>query len=156
MSKNSGPYQGIAATLLALGLATSTLAVASPGVVRGETDGSAPSVVDLEPTRDSRMHLKLDRSEPAADATIEQSPETIRLWFSQSPQIAGTSVRVVPSGGEPMEVEKAVLADEDDKLVLADVLQELSSGAYTVHWRAMAADGHIVRGEFDFRVRIAR
>lgn len=102
------------------------------------------------------LHLELERSEPAADSTVGEAPTEIRLWFTQSPQIDGTSVRVLPMGGEPLETGDARLADDDDQLVLTSVDTPLADGRYEVRWRAMARDGHVVRGTFEFRVDIAR
>lgn len=102
------------------------------------------------------LHLELERSEPAADATLDEAPTEIRLWFTQSPQIDGTSVRVLPVGGEPLETGNARLAEDDDQLVLSSLAAPLANGRYEVRWRAMARDGHVVRGTFEFRVDIAR
>ena len=102
------------------------------------------------------LHLQLERSEPAADSTVHETPAEIRLWFTQSPQIDGTSVRVLPVGGEPLETGDARLAEADDRLVLASLAAPLANGRYEVSWRAMARDGHVVRGTFEFRVDIAR
>jgi methionine-rich copper-binding protein CopC len=101
------------------------------------------------------LHLALDRSAPEADQVVT-GVERISLWFTQSPQISGTSIRVVPEGGEPLELGKARMSGEDDTLILLDVSQPLASGAYRIHWRAMAQDGHTVRGDFGFRVQAAR
>jgi len=108
------------------------------------------------PSPANEMHLQLERSEPAADATVHEAPTEIRLWFTQSPQIDGTSVRVLPVGGEPLETGDAHLAEEDDELVLASLAEPLASGRYEVRWRAMARDGHVVRGTFEFQVDTAR
>lgn len=108
------------------------------------------------PRSSGDLHLQLERSEPEADATVDEAPSEIHLWFSQSPQIDGTSVRVLPVGGEPLRTGDARLAKDDDHLVLASLDQPLASGRYEVRWRAMARDGHIVRGTFEFRVDIAR
>lgn len=101
-----------------------------------------------------RLHLQLDRSSPEADATVESPPE-IRLWFSQVPQAEATSLRLI-QGNEPLETG-ALEPDPDDPSVFAASIPEpLSPGSYTVAWRTMAADGHVVRGDFRFTVRAAR
>ena len=100
-----------------------------------------------------RLHLQLDRSAPEADATVP-APSEIRLWFSQAPQAAGTSLRLIRDG-EPLEIGE-LKADPEDATVYAVALESpLAPGAYTVAWRAMAADGHVVRGEFPFTVQAA-
>lgn len=103
--------------------------------------------LDAEPS----LHLQLDRSAPGADATVA-SPSEIRLWFSQVPQAGATSARLIHDGG-PVEAMGELKADPDDATVFAaPVAGALTPGLYTVSWRAMAADGHVVRGDFDFTV----
>jgi methionine-rich copper-binding protein CopC len=98
------------------------------------------------------VHLQLDRSHPAADTTLA-SPGEIRLWFSQVPQASATSVRLIRDG-EPVTALGELKADPDDgKVFAAPIRSELPNGAYLVSWRTMAADGHVVRGDFSFNVQ---
>jgi len=97
------------------------------------------------------FHLQLDRSYPAADTTLP-SPTEIRLWFSQVPQATATSLRLIRNG-EPVAAVGDLQADASDGKVFAAPLRDtLPAGSYTVSWRTMAADGHVVRGDFDFTV----
>lgn len=141
------------ARIAALGtLVAATAAFGPAGAVDGDAvRPAAPGVIDGE-----AMHLELERSEPAADAAVHESPTEIRLWFTQTPEIEGTSVRVLPVGGEPLETGDARLAEDDDTLVVATLGAPLANGRYEVRWRALARDGHVVRGTFEFQVDIAR
>lgn len=138
---------------VALGtLVVATAAFGPAGAADGEVIHAAvTAVIDVD-----AMHLELVRSEPAADSTVTESPTEIRLWFTQSPEIEGTSVRVLPVGGEPLGSGDARLADDDDTLVLAPLAAPLAQGRYEVRWRALARDGHVVRGTFEFQVDMAR
>jgi methionine-rich copper-binding protein CopC len=101
---------------------------------------------------DLAAHLQLDRSAPEADTTVE-SPAEIRLWFSHVPQASATSMRLIRNGA-PVEGVGALQPDEGDESVFAAPVEgPLEDGAYTVSWRTMAADGHVVRGDFSFTVR---
>lgn len=101
-----------------------------------------------------RLHLQLDRSSPEADAAVESPPE-IRLWFSQVPQAEATSMRLILND-QAVETE-ALEPDPDDAAVFAaSIPGPLEPGSYTVAWRTMAADGHVVRGDFRFIVRAGR
>jgi methionine-rich copper-binding protein CopC len=99
------------------------------------------------------LHLRLERSAPAADSAVT-SPSEIRLWFSQSTQEGATSIRLLDSAGEPVPTGR-VEGSEDDTVHAAPVEHELESGRYTVAWRTMAQDGHVIRGDFEFTVRSA-
>ncbi|MDE2661767.1 MAG: copper resistance protein CopC [Gemmatimonadota bacterium] len=101
-------------------------------------------------------HLSLKESSPEKDETIAISPPTITLWFTQAPQMAGTSVRLLPKGGEPLDLEPATAQEDDPSVVVLNVSETLSDGDYEVMWRAMAQDGHTIRGDFGFTVQTAR
>lgn len=101
-------------------------------------------------------HLSLKESSPKKDETMSASPETVTLWFTQAPQMAGTSVRLLPKGGEPLDLEPATAQEDDPSVVVLEVSERLANGDYEVMWRAMAQDGHTIRGDFGFTVQSAR
>jgi hypothetical protein len=96
------------------------------------------------------FHLHLLKSVPAANATMPSAPESIRLWFSQPPELAVTSVKVTGPGSAVVPL--APLSGGDSSLVVAPVKGKMAAGAYTVVWRTMAKDGHVARGTFAFKV----
>ena len=101
------------------------------------------------------FHHHLVKSLPAANATVDAVPDSIRLWFSQRPELAVTSVKVTGPG--ETTVGLAPLAQGDSAVVIAPVKAKgaLVAGSYAVAWRTMAQDGHVVRGTFSFRVQPA-
>lgn len=99
----------------------------------------------------SPVHFDLARSAPAADSTVHQITE-VRLWFTAVPQPNATSIRVVGAGGEAVPTGDVVQDPEDGRVAYVTFEEPLGPGAYTVAWRSMAADGHVVRGEFPFSV----
>ena len=96
------------------------------------------------------FHLHLVKSAPAANARVAAAPDSIRLWFSQAPELKLTSVKVTGPGNAAIPL--APLAKGDSALVVAAVKAKMAAGAYTVTWRTMSKDGHVVRGTFAFRV----
>lgn len=96
-------------------------------------------------------HFALVKSEPANDAAVT-SPSEIRLWFSQVPQEGSVSVRLVDAGGSALETGELASDPEDAKVVFLPVPRTLAAGKYTVAWRGIGDDGHVVRGEFGFSV----
>lgn len=101
-------------------------------------------------------HLALEASFPKKDATLTTSPETVTLWFTEAPQMAGTSVRLLPKGGEPLNLEPATAKEDDPSVVVLEVSETLADGDYEVMWRAMSQDGHTIRGDFGFTVQPTR
>jgi methionine-rich copper-binding protein CopC len=96
------------------------------------------------------FHLHLLKSSPAADATVAAAPDTIRLSFSETPELKVTTVTVTGAGSTAVAL--APLASADSATVVAGVKGKMSAGAYTVAWRTMAKDGHVARGTFAFTV----
>lgn len=98
------------------------------------------------------FHLQLTRSLPAAEATLSAPPDTLRLWFNQTPQLSATSVRLVGPGDELVETGSPSFADHEETQVRVPVKGTVPSGTSRVVWRTLARDGHVVNGEFAFRV----
>lgn len=98
------------------------------------------------------IHLALQKSVPAADAEVEMVHE-VALWFTEPPQENSVSIRVIDASGEAARVG-GVERDSDDATAFTASLEgHLAPGGYTVAWRAMGSDGHVVRGEYSFSVR---
>jgi len=97
------------------------------------------------------LHFDLAGSLPADSATV-QAPSEVRLWFTEVPADGTVTIRVVDASGTPIHTG-AVSQDEEDRRVVRVALHgTLAPGRYTVPWRGMAADGHVVRGELTFFV----
>jgi len=101
-------------------------------------------------------HLALAESWPKAGEELAESPEQIRLRFTQAPQMNGTSVRLRPVDADPLNIGKTIATVDDDKIVVASIPMRLEHGTYEVMWRAMARDGHVVRGDFQFELQTER
>lgn len=99
----------------------------------------------------SVRHFGLAKSMPAADSSVS-SPEGLQLWFTQAPQEGSVSIRLVDGAGDLVETGEPVRNGEDPKLMEVSVPNTLAAGAYTVAWRGIGDDGHVVRNEFGFAV----
>ena len=100
------------------------------------------------------FHLHLLKSSPAANATVAAAPDSIRLSFSQTPELKVTTVTV--TGPASAAVALAPLTSADSATVVAAVKGKMSPGTYTVAWRTMARDGHVAHGTFAFTVTAAK
>ncbi len=88
---------------------------------------------------------------PAADSTVP-SPEEVRLWFTQEPQENSVSIRVIDGAGDALATSEPTRDAADRKIMSVSVDRRLPAGAYTVAWRGIGDDGHVVRGDFGFTV----
>ena len=100
------------------------------------------------------LHFALSRSMPAKDATVAP-PGELRLWFTQEPQENSISIRLM-AGGEPVETGPAEEDPDDGKVFSVAVEDALGAGDYTIAWRGLGRDGHVVRGEIPFSVVASR
>ncbi len=96
-------------------------------------------------------HFALSRSAPEADATVP-SPSEIRLWFTEEPEEGTAQIRLVEADDAGVHVMDVAQDEEDARSFYIELHGELTPGTYTVSWRGMGADGHVVRDTFEFTV----
>lgn len=100
---------------------------------------------------EARRHFALERSSPAADSTVHM-PTEIRLWFTDVPQSGTTTIRVLDAAQKLVEMADVATDAATPKVFSAKFKTSPGAGRYTVSWRAMGADGHVVKGDFAFSV----
>lgn len=99
-------------------------------------------------------HALLVRSNPAANAVLEQAPVQVEIFFSEplDPQVS--SISVLDSTGQVVDAGD-VRVDPSDPLRITVTLHALPEGVYTVTWKALSTvDGHQSVGTFPFAVGI--
>jgi hypothetical protein len=130
-----------------------TVAVAATVAAAGPVDGrdARRSGGESPPARSYLRHFALSRSVPAADASVPP-PQEIRLWFTEVPQESSLSVRLIGGSGQAVETGPLEQEPEDGKVFHLSIEGALAAGGYTVAWRAIGSDGHVVRGDFGFTV----
>ncbi len=100
-------------------------------------------------------HAHLKRSEPGAGARFAVAPTRIRLWFTEAPELALTTVTLLDSSGTTVSVG-AVERDPDGEMaVRVAIIGAVGPGRYQVRWRTAAADGHPSSGVLGFVVLAA-
>lgn len=122
--------------------------------VRAFSITAALSSLIVASAASSVWHLALTDSYPKKDQVLAESPDTIRLWFSEEPELALARISLEGENGK-IEMGK-VRETHDPKSFEADLLEQLPAGSYRVAWRAAGSDGHVVRGRYNFEVRTGR
>ncbi len=96
-------------------------------------------------------HASLSASQPAGGAAVEEAPTQVTLTFTEPPDTALSSVKVLGGSGS-FEQGGPRLADGDESTLVVD-LKSLPKGSYTVSWRTVSrVDGHSSAGAFAFGV----
>lgn len=106
------------------------------------------------PVPHADAHALLRRADPENGATLERSPQTITLAFTEDPEPAFSSIRVLDTSGRPVsQGSPRPVAGSPDTLRLT--LPALPAGVYTVNWRTVSRiDGHVTGGALAFGVGV--
>ena len=105
--------------------------------------------------RAGEAHAALVRSTPPARATVTAPPRRITLTFSEPLEPAYSRVAVWDAAGTQVDLRDAAV-NRDDPRVLGVSVPPLVPGQYTVRYRVLSVDGHVVESNFSFRVGSAR
>ena len=100
-------------------------------------------------------HAYLVKSVPAGRATLFASLAKIQLWFNERLESRYSSASVIDSDGKRVDLDNAQVSSDDPKQ-LAIGVKQLLSGRYTVKFRVLSVDGHVVEQSFPFTVREAK
>ena len=97
-------------------------------------------------------HALLVRSNPSANAVLEQPPVQVEIFFSEPLEPELSSISVVDSNNLIVDVGD-VRVDPSDPKRMTVSLRSLNEGVYTVTWKALSSiDGHQTVGTFPFAV----
>lgn len=109
-------------------------------------------LVSTIPATSALAHSMLLKAEPPRRAILTQSPAHVRLWFNEKIEGDYASLVVLDTNRQPITDIKPTLAPDDQKSILLP-LPKLSPGKYTVKFRVLSVDGHVVDSSFDFTVK---
>jgi methionine-rich copper-binding protein CopC len=109
----------------------------------------------LYPVPPAGAHASLVRSTPAHRAELGQMPERVQLWFNERLEPAYSTVSVWNEAGAQVD-SGDVTVGPDDPRRLSVTVETRQSGLYTVKYRVLSVDGHIVDNRFTFTVRASR
>lgn len=110
---------------------------------------SALALVSLVSAPLALAHAILVASTPAAHGTVHGPAITVTLKFNS--RVDGSRSRLMlllPNGATQTFTLGAQSAPEE-----LNAHANLEPGTYTLRWQAVAADGHITRGEIPFNVQ---
>lgn len=100
-------------------------------------------------------HANLAGSAPSANASLTESPEEIRLWFTEPLEPSFSRFTVRDSSGTLVPMLESQV-DPTNAYQLVMQLGDLPDGLYTVDWRVTSsADGHPSQGSFTFGINAA-
>lgn len=103
----------------------------------------------VAPANPAFAHSELLESTPAAGETLPEPPEQVELVFGENVQEQGGAIVVQAADGS--RVDQANTFATDANVATVQLAKTAPSGKYTVNYRVVSADGHIVNGTFSYR-----
>jgi copper resistance protein C len=110
------------------------------------------AALGLWPPAPAWSHAYLVRSTPAARAVLARAPERVYLWFNERLEPAYSRVSVWNREAQRVDAGDVQVASSEPTRLSVGV-PALAAGAYTVKYRVLSVDGHVVEAEFGFTVR---
>jgi methionine-rich copper-binding protein CopC len=100
----------------------------------------------------SLAHAYLVKSSPVRRAVLSSAPARVALWFNERLEAQFSQVAVWNTEGQQVDGGDVQVGPDDGKKLSVGI-PTLSAGTYTVKYRVLSVDGHIVESEFPFTVR---
>ena len=97
-------------------------------------------------------HAIMGRSQPEQNATLTVSPKQIDVWFNDKVGSEYKAVAVIDSKGNRVD-NKDVQQELLDGSHLYCTIPNLPADTYTVRYRVVSIDTHIVTGKFQFTIK---
>lgn len=101
------------------------------------------------PAPNASAHSELVESTPAAGAELRQAPTEVELVFGEAVQQQGGSIVV---SVRDTIVSEAATFETNDNVASVQLAPDGQPGTYTVAFRVVSADGHVVSDRFEYTV----
>lgn len=95
-------------------------------------------------------HANLERSTPLQDAVLQQSPEEIRIQFTEEVDSNLSQITLEDNNGN---IIKGTLSTEAERWLIYKI-PKLDEGIYKVKWQALSVDTHVTEGSFRFSIAV--
>lgn len=105
--------------------------------------------VDVATSAPAMAHSDLKSASPAAGSVTDAAPAAVALVFNEG--VLSASLTVTDGCGRTVPA-KVTVRDRNVQATLRPGEQAPLSGAWSVRWRAVSADGHPISGEVPFTV----
>jgi methionine-rich copper-binding protein CopC len=97
-------------------------------------------------------HAIMVKSQPEENATLTVSPKQIDVWFNDKVGSEYKALAVIDSTGARVD-NKDVQQELLDASHVYCTIPTLPAGTYTIRYRVVSIDTHIVTGKFQFTIK---
>ncbi len=96
-------------------------------------------------------HAVMVESEPKKDSIITESPRQVDVWFNEHVRSQHKALAVINSAGKRVD-NKDIEQEVFDPSHIYVTTPKLPPNTYTVRYRVVSADTHVVSGRFNFTI----
>lgn len=110
------------------------------------------SVMLLAGCTASSVNTPFINAEPEVSSILSRAPRTLRLFFTQLPDVERSSLTLTNSGGDELNLRGMHTMGADDLMI--EINEQLPNGQYTVNWSTVVeGDPNQYNGSFSFFVQ---
>lgn len=100
-------------------------------------------------------HAALTRSVPGNREVLAQSPVRVSLTFNERVEAKFSRVSLEDAQGAPRAIDAPTVGADNPYRLDAVLPTALEAGRYTVRYRVLSQDGHVIERAFSFTVQAA-
>ncbi|TCM69751.1 hypothetical protein EC844_10210 [Acinetobacter calcoaceticus] len=101
-------------------------------------------------TTQTFAHTQLQRSIPAANATVTTTPKSIQLQFAEPVMLMGLKLK--DANNNAINIKYKPNSKSTAQHIVT--LPALKNGVYQVTWNILAQDGHAIKGQYSFTLKL--
>lgn len=98
-------------------------------------------------------HAFLYYSVPKVGSILTNSPNEIKICFTEDLKLRGSVIQVRDAKGKEVDKRDSHRDAKDHALLFVSLPKKLPPGGYKVSWHAVSEDSHETEGHFEFTIR---
>jgi methionine-rich copper-binding protein CopC len=98
-------------------------------------------------------HAHLVKAAPAVGGTIQASPTSIAITFSEAVEPRFSGIALAAADGKVVGTGPASVDPADHKKLIVEVAAPVQPGSYKVSWHVVSVDTHATQGSFSFELK---
>jgi methionine-rich copper-binding protein CopC len=99
-------------------------------------------------------HAGLVKSEPGRRAVLTTPPQQVRLCFNEKVEAKFSAVSMADDSGNAVAMGMPAMDPAEPRCLVTPVSGALWDGSYTVKYRVLSVDGHIVDYGYRFSLKV--
>jgi len=99
-------------------------------------------------------HAGLVKSVPGSRAALNRAPEHIELCFNEEVELKFSSVQLLAPDGQAVPLDALTFGPTGQRCIVAPLSAPVEqTGTYTVKYKVLSQDGHVVEYGYTFKLR---